>query len=127
MSKIEEIKETINEWLSDLYDKVDLGNKETILQAGEILRELYTLQPKLTEDEKVILRNLPSQYKWITRSERGTITLHCGKPIKGSYYDTTVHWKSFFGSYSNFYNHLFQFIKWEDEEPYNIQELLKES
>ena len=24
-----------------------------------------------------------------------------------------------------FFNHLFQFIKWEDEEPYNIEDLLK--
>lgn len=23
------------------------------------------------------------------------------------------------------FNHLFKFVKWEDEEPYNIQELLE--
>ena len=75
--------------------------------------------PKITEDEKVILRNLPEKYKWIARDENGLIFLYSKKPSKCDY--------SWIG-YNDIafpYYHLFQFIKWEDEEPYSIEELLK--
>ena len=74
--------------------------------------------PKLTEDEKVILRNVPQYYKWIARDENGTICLYLDKPHKR---------KTIWGSYEVLFpfHHLFQFIKWEDEEPYLIEDLLK--
>ena len=76
-------------------------------------------KPKLTEDEKVILRNLPKKYKWIARDKSGLIFLCSKKPSKCNY--------SWIG-YNDIafpYYHLFQFIKWEDEEPYSIEDLLK--
>ena len=75
-------------------------------------------EPKPTEDEKVILRNVPKEYKWIARDRRGLIFLFSKKPSKCDY--------SWIG-YNDIafpYYHLFQFIKWEDEEPYLIEELL---
>ena len=84
----------------------------------------YTiLQPKpiLTEDEKVILRNLPKEYKWITRDCDGRdLCLHINKPERYS-----IHWSSKDGyNYLIPFNNLFNFIKWEDEQ-YSIEELLK--
>ena len=73
---------------------------------------------KLTEDEKVILRNLPKEYKWIARDKNGCLYAYASKPKKG-----IIMWESD-GSMIPF-DHLFQFIKWEDEEPYSIEELLK--
>ena len=76
-------------------------------------------QPKLTEDEKAILRNVPKKYKWIARDKNGLIFLFSKKPSKCDY--------SWIG-YNDIafpYYHLFQFIKWEDEEPYSIEDLLK--
>ena len=76
-------------------------------------------KPKLTEDEKVILRNLPKDYKWIARDKSDWIFLYKKEPIKckiswsGSMYTTLP------------LGHLFQFIKWEDDEPYSIEDLLK--
>ena len=77
-------------------------------------------KPKPTYDEKIILRNLPKKYKWIARDKNGLIFLFSKKPSKCDY--------SWIG-YNDIafpYYHLFQFIKWEDEEPYSIEELLGE-
>ena len=75
-------------------------------------------KPQLTEDEKVILRNLPKEYKYIARDKSGLIFLFSKKPSKCDY--------SWIG-YNDIafpFGHLFQFIEWEDEEPYSIEELL---
>ena len=77
-------------------------------------------KPKPTEDEKIILKNIPKKYKYIARDKNGLIFLHSKKPSKYDY--------SWIG-YNDIafpYYHLFQFIKWEDDEPYLIEELLGE-
>lgn len=76
-------------------------------------------KPKLTEDEKAILRNIPKKYKYIARDKSGLIFLCSKKPSKCDY--------SWIG-YNDIafpFDNLFQFIKWEDDEPYSIEELLK--
>ena len=75
--------------------------------------------PKLTEDEKVILRNLPKDYKWIARDLSGMVYIFIERPEKGQ-----AIWYGCGQPMIPFY-HLFNFIKWEDEEPYSIEELLK--
>ena len=75
--------------------------------------------PKLTEDEKAILRNVPKHYEWIARDIDGHLYIYASKPKKGLtiWVDTGLPMVSF--------DHLFQFIQWEDEEPYSIEKLLK--
>ena len=75
-------------------------------------------KPKLTEDEKVILRNVPQYYKWIARDGSGLIFLFSKKPSK-----CDCSWIGY-NDIAFPFHHLFQFIKWEDEEPYLIEELL---
>lgn len=67
-----------------------------------------------TEDEKVILRNLPEEYKWIARDESGDLMVYKVKSEKGS-----ICWGRGLTDFEMFcvFNHLFQSIKWEDEEP----------
>ena len=77
-------------------------------------------KPKLTEDEKAILRNLPKDYKWIARDLSGMVYIFIERPEKGQ--DI---WYGCGQPMIPFY-HLFQFIQWEDEEPYSIEELLGE-
>ena len=79
----------------------------------------------LTEDERVILRNLDKKWKWIARDEdRNDLHVYSLEPVK-TVYEWNVEGVM---NFENFYifNHLFQFIKWTDKEPYNIEELLKE-
>ena len=84
----------------------------------ELLWERKEAKP--TEDEKVILRNLPRYYKWIVRDKCGTICAFINKPHKNG-----LGWSGNFFDALVLFEHLFQFIKWEDEEPYSIEELLK--
>ena len=76
--------------------------------------------PKITEDEKAILRNLPKEYKWIARDLSGMVYIFIERPEKGQ-----AIWYGCGQPMIPFY-HLFQFIKWEDEEPYSIEKLLGE-
>ena len=79
--------------------------------------------PKITEDEKVILRNIYKEYKWITRDEEGDLAVHNVKPYKSPEFwvsESDIAWE-----YLVPFNNLFQFIKWEDEEPYLIEDLLE--
>lgn len=80
-------------------------------------------KPKLTEDEKAILRNIDKKYKYIARDDSDNLFIHNTKPKKDGW-----EWSSDNGVYRSLvmFNHLFQFIKWEDEEPYLISDLLEE-
>lgn len=77
--------------------------------------------PKISNAERVILENVNKEYKWIARDMQGRLYIYNSKPEKTESYwswtDNLLHFMA--------YNHLFQFIKWEDIEPYNIEELLK--
>ena len=78
----------------------------------------------ISADEKVILRNLPEEYKYIARDSNANISVYKTKPTK-----KLSIWVGLIGGNTvplNLYNHLFQFVKWEDDEPYSIEELLKE-
>ena len=75
--------------------------------------------PKLTEDEKVILRNFPKDYKWIARDFSGLVYIFIERPEKGQ-----AIWYGCGQPVIPFYR-LFNFIQWEDEEPYLIEDLLK--
>ena len=85
----------------------------------ELLWERKEKKLVISEDEKAILRNVPKHYEWIARDIDGRLYIYASKPKKGLtiWLDTGLPMVSF--------DHLFRFIKWEDEEPYSIEELLK--
>ena len=87
------------------------------------LYEEYKEPIKLIEDEKIILRNLHKKYKYIARDKSGSLYLYGQKPRRAK-----ENWINTNGIFTNLcvFEHLFKFIKWEDEEPYNIEELIKE-
>ena len=76
-------------------------------------------KPKLTEVECTILENIPKEYKYIARDEDGELYIDENKPSK----DENGRWYGF-GEDFRVFNHLFNFIKWEDSEPNKIEELL---
>ena len=93
--------------------------------------EDYTLKKVLWErkefvvstDEKTILRIIPKTFKWIVRSQERCLLLYEEKPQKTRYY-----WESSKGNVESLmvFNHLFEYIKWEDTEPMLIEDLLME-
>ncbi len=106
------------EKLFDEYDRYDYVIGKFI----DWLESEYKEPIKLSDDEKTILRNIGKKYKWIARDYDGNLCIYSIKPYKG-----TEIWEYNEG-YSAFrgFNHLFQFIKWSDDEPYSIEELLKD-
>ena len=76
----------------------------------------------LSEAERTILENINKDYTWIVRDDNGQLKIYTQKPKKG-----TANWLwNIEFTKLNAFNHLFQFITWNDSEPYNIEELLKE-
>lgn len=76
---------------------------------------------KLSEDERIILKNIDKKYKWIAREKSGQLWLFEDRPtISDDYwFDNGVCVESFY-----YFDNLFQFVKWENQIPYNIEELL---
>ena len=80
---------------------------------------------KLTDDERKLLEVAYNQgYRWIIRN-RGYnhCTFHMNKPVRKENYFVDNSRTQLFCEYT--FCGMFQFIKWEDEEPYSIEELLK--
>lgn len=77
---------------------------------------------ELSEDEKIILKNLANDYKYIARDYNGNLEVYANKPIKCCEYgcwdssDLTCELKAF--------NDLFLFINFKDEKAYKISDLI---
>lgn len=104
----------------DGHDIMKIYHRENI-SSNKMVLLWERKEIKLTDDEKAILRNLPKEYEWIVRDSSKTISVHAEEPTKGI---------GFWHSRSKIailelFEHLFLFIKWEDEKPYNIKELLE--
>src|SRR5699024_5086369 len=83
--------------------------------------------PKINQEEYEVLKELDDKYKWIVRDEDRGLYALTKKPVKkdgpSSYWwDADPY--SALGLIDEI--HFFQFIQWEDESPYNIQELIEE-
>ena len=77
---------------------------------------------KLSEAERVILENVDKLYKWIAKDKNGSVVVYSKKPVKDD--KKYMEWLSVDKVKALPFSHLFQFIKWSDSEPYNIEELL---
>ena len=98
------------------------GDKTFDIVAVYELNEVWKREePTITEDEKTILRNLPETCKWIARDRDGRLFVYRDKPSKA-----TTAWLSTLGyTFLDSFNHLFKMVKWEDDEPWKIEDLLK--
>ena len=88
---------------------------------GHWLKSEHKELIKLSIAERVILENVDAEFKWIARNKTGSLQVFKSKPKKRELLWSESEGYVFLGAFS----HLFQFIKWSDTEPYNIEELLK--
>lgn len=79
---------------------------------------------KLTKKEKAILKSLRKKWKWMARDKNKKLWAYNKKPVKFStawnFYDDF----EFVDLTGLFKDKVFSFIRWEDEEPTNVDELL---
>lgn len=76
---------------------------------------------KLTDDERKLLEVAYNQgYRWITRDKAYCLFIFKKTPYKG-----VITWDNYRECGLEVFGDMFEFIKWEDEEPYSIEELLK--
>lgn len=89
------------------------------------LKSEHKEQIKLSDAERTILENMNEKFEWIARDMAGSfLYVYEEKPQRG---DGSWESRQRSATPHNFmaFDELFQFIKWEDTEPYNIEELLK--
>ena len=77
---------------------------------------------KLTQEEYFVLQACNKEYKYITRDKNGTLSVFKTKPPKFN-----MEWGIFNSDYAEMkaFNHLFKMVKWENDEPTFIKNLLK--
>ena len=97
------------------------GCKECHEKTRQWLEAEYIEPIRLKMNEKTILESLAKEIEWIARNKSGDLYIYCAKPSKFESVWSNALWSYLF----DFFNHLFQFIKWEDAEPYSIEDLLK--
>ncbi len=105
------------ECLFDLYDDCKEGLENWC-------ESEYVEKPTITSREKAFLDLLLSKWKYIVRNKDAILYVFDEMPKKESDY-----WR--IKDISGLYNHrdifgdMFAFIKWEDEEPWSIEDLKK--
>ena len=103
----------LNMSLPDLANRMDTACKL-----------VWERKPELSEAERVILENVDKEYRYIAREGNNNLYLYSRKPNK-----FRKAWASNIPTFTAMYqfNHLFRMVKWEDEEPTLIADLLEGS
>ena len=90
--------------------------------------------PKINQEEYEVLKGLDDKWEWIARDKDGTLVMGAGKNeryldgwfppenIGDSLVADEINAVKVISEWGN----LFQFIQWEDEAPWDIQELIEE-
>lgn len=122
-----------NGYLYNIYICGD-GKKKSCLNINDLVNKEIIKVPKkknFTDDELCILRNINKKYKWIARdkidrdeyNKYGNLDIYIAKPKKSTFAESWL--PSNVNSELHGYNHLFQSIKWEDEEPVYIDDYVE--
>lgn len=93
------------------------------LLSGEDYIINVTKSDKLIPEEQNISSFVSKDYAWIARDKSNKLYIYKDKPIKLL---NLEYWDSRIGIPREFkqYNHLFQFIKWTDKEPFNVNDIV---
>lgn len=84
----------------------------------------YVEKPKISKWDKGYLLYLKPEWKYIARNKYGSLRAFC---VKADKEEETWSTGSAFGAYNLTYGHDLEFpmVKWEDEEPWRIEDLKK--
>ena len=76
---------------------------------------------RIDEEEYELLKELDDKWKWIARDKDGVLGVYDAKVVKTKFHNFWI-----MAIKKKIDSSLFSFIQWEDEEPHNIAELIKE-
>lgn len=99
------------------------GEKSCRTKRYEWSESEYVEKPTITSREKNFLYALLSNYKYIARDKDNLLYVYYDKPIHGNKF-----WISEYAYHDmpkDMYGDVFSFIKWNDEEPWSIEDLKK--
>lgn len=82
----------------------------------------YVEKPTITSREKNFLDSLLPNFKYIARDINNALNIYYNKPKRNSINDWISDYNYCYISI-NMYGNMFDFIKWEDEEPWSIEDL----
>ena len=87
-------------------------------------------KPKLTKQERKFCELFEGKDVWIAKDKSGALYLYDKKPHKGKelydeIWEANYHGNTMDGIVFKLAEMKFYFIKWEDEEPWSVEELLK--
>ena len=85
--------------------------------------EEYIEKPMLTKNEKKFLDIINPKYKYVTKNKNNILCLSVGIPIRTENDWIGVNDCAYISE--NYFNGLFKFIKWDDEEPWQLDDLKK--
>ena len=117
----------IHEICNSFVTKTKNMSKEFVEWCKEEYKELKKEEQKykLTLFEKLILECAVNHgHEWIARDSTGYLYIYSTKPKKDEGEWGVEQWRNYLDM--PLFDDKFQFIKWEDEEPYHIPTLLKE-
>lgn len=121
--KLEELEQRIEKLEKEAFKPLTI--KDGIKKSLEENLKISLKPSLLTEDERVILRNLDKDFKWIARDFNDELYIYEKCPEKKEYFHSAFCWENGGCCESlDMFPNLFMFIKSMDE-PYNIEELLK--
>lgn len=102
------------------------GLTKSLITLNDISKVTVIKLPKkkqFSQDELCILRNIDKKYKWLARDNNGSVCIFSEKP-----YREDDAWGNVIRTpYNDFncYNHLFDQVLWEDEEPVYIDDYVE--
>lgn len=106
----------------DIYDEDLKCQDSNPLDIVKVYRQIWKREePTITSDEKNILRSIDSKFKYIARDYGGDLYIYYEEPEKNEEDWITLN----FVGCLNVFGHLFRMVKFEDEEPWLIEDLLK--
>ena len=119
--EIQELKDKI-EFLTTFKEVISEHKPAFCKLAGRDC-EWLGKEKQLAINEKTILKSLDKKWKWLARDKDGILYVYTHRPIRSDedYTLSDGSWEKF-----NTFGHLFQSIQWTDDEPVEIEKVIRE-
>lgn len=85
----------------------------------------YVEKPTITSREKNFLGSILSNFKYIARDSNDALCIYYNKPKRNSMDNWITDDDNCYYVLRDMYGSMFNFIKWENEEPWSIEDLKK--